>query len=67
MHFFVIFLEVCSYLLGCLVKLLPVRNKLNNTLLNISNKESYKAMHTFDLVHLELVAGNIVWMVGVYG
>ena len=47
--------------------MLPVRNKLNNTLLNISNKESYKAMRTFDLVHLELVAGIIVWMVGVYG
>ena len=39
---------------GCLVRLWPVRNTLDNILLNVSNtnKESYKAMRNFDLVHL---------------
>ena len=41
-----------SFLQDLFIRLLSVRNTLNNNLLNVSNKLSYKTMCTGDLVHL---------------
>ena len=44
------------------VRLLLVTNTLDNDLLNVSHKDSYKAMHTGDLVHLLATSCKECWL-----